>query len=174
MDKGWGLTLDSDSLGFFLNKPPPTSAVNNKRTNPFAGERMFTGIEFPVKPRPADDSRVAVDEVDFFSDKNNKDDHREQELKSNNNNTSISVKKEKWSGLDAVNVSSYTYSLIFSFFFLSIFGKIIPYILSEIHFISYYRLACTLLLQTPGVINRRWMMVFHLIMRIIEEQRIMR
>lgn len=103
MDKGWGLTLDSDSLGFFLNKPPPTSAVNNKRTNPFAGERMFTGIEFPVKPRPADDSRVAVDEVDFFSDKNNKDDHREQELKSNNNNTSISVKKENWSGLDAVN-----------------------------------------------------------------------
>ncbi|KAK9935992.1 hypothetical protein M0R45_012859 [Rubus argutus] len=101
MDKGWGLTLESDSLGFFLNKPPPTSAVNNKRTNPFAGERMFPGIEFPVKPRPVDDNRVAVDEVDFFSDKNKKDDH--QELESNNNNTSISVKKENWSGLDAVN-----------------------------------------------------------------------
>ncbi|XP_062013542.1 probable WRKY transcription factor 31 [Rosa rugosa] len=105
MDKGWGLTLDSDSLGFFLNKPPPSAAPPpNKRTNPFGGgDRMFSGIEFPVKSRPADENRVAVDEVDFFSDKNkNKNKNDDQELKAGNN-TSVSVKKENWSGLDAVN-----------------------------------------------------------------------
>ncbi|KAL6197654.1 hypothetical protein ACLB2K_033260 [Fragaria x ananassa] len=99
MDKGWGLTLDSDSRGFFLNKPPPPSAAPpplNKRTNQF-GDRMFSGIEFPVKTRPADANRTA--EVDFFSDKKNRDD--DHGLKSNN--TSVSVKKENWSGLDAVN-----------------------------------------------------------------------
>ncbi|KAG6639044.1 hypothetical protein I3843_10G071000 [Carya illinoinensis] len=68
MDKGWGLALDSDSLGsFLLNK-------NNR-----AQDRMFpTGIQFPVSldrrdehaaPALSDENRVVVGEVDFFADK---------------------------------------------------------------------------------------------------------
>ncbi|CAB4306135.1 unnamed protein product [Prunus armeniaca] len=120
MDKGWGLTLDSDSIGFFLNKPPAAVKLdhhqnNSKRSNFFGGERMFPGIEFPVKlggredqlavPQPSihdNNNRVVVDEVDFFSDRKNKhnttttDDHH-QDMKSNG---TISVKKENWTGLD--------------------------------------------------------------------------
>lgn len=116
MDKGWGLTLDSDSFGYLLNKPP-TAAVkldhhNNKRSSFFGGERMFPGMEFPVKlgrreeqdaSQPSNDNnRKVVDEVDFFSDRKNKlntnstDDHR-QDSKSNG---AVSVKKENWTGLD--------------------------------------------------------------------------
>ncbi|XP_068321667.1 probable WRKY transcription factor 31 [Pyrus communis] len=116
MDKGWGLTLDSDSFGYLLNKPP-TAAVkldhhNNKRSSFFGGERMFPGMEFPVKlgrreeqdaSQPSsDNNRMVVDEVDFFSDRKNKlntnstDDHH-QDSKSNG---AVSVKKEHWTGLD--------------------------------------------------------------------------
>ncbi|KAB2597015.1 WRKY transcription factor 31 [Pyrus ussuriensis x Pyrus communis] len=116
MDKGWGLTLDSDSFGYLLNKPP-TAAVkldhhNNKRSSFFRGERMFPGMEFPVKlgrreeqdaSQPSNDNnRMVVDEVDFFSDRKNKlntnstDDHH-QDSKSNG---AVSVKKENWTGLD--------------------------------------------------------------------------
>ncbi|KAM1460091.1 hypothetical protein ACFX2I_036948 [Malus domestica] len=116
MDKGWGLTLDSDSFGYLLNKPP-TAAVkldhhNNKRSSFFGGERMFQGMEFPVKlgrreeqdaSQPSNDNnRMVVDEVDFFSDRKNKlntnstDDHH-QDSKSNG---AVSVKKENWTGLD--------------------------------------------------------------------------
>ncbi|XP_009358665.2 probable WRKY transcription factor 31 [Pyrus x bretschneideri] len=116
MDKGWGLTLDSDSFGYLLNKPP-TAVVkldhhNNKRSSFFSGERMFPGMEFPVKlgrreeqdaSQPSNDNnRMVVDEVDFFSDRKNKlntnstDDHH-QDSKSNG---AVSVKKENWTGLD--------------------------------------------------------------------------
>ncbi|KAH7545714.1 hypothetical protein FEM48_Zijuj01G0123000 [Ziziphus jujuba var. spinosa] len=88
MDKGWGLTLNSDCIGFFLNKPPPSAAAasavkldHNKRNHPFAAaSRMFSGAEFPVKLGRTDidhtssddnnNNRLVVDEVDFFSDKN--------------------------------------------------------------------------------------------------------
>ncbi|XP_023003329.1 probable WRKY transcription factor 31 [Cucurbita maxima] len=78
MGKGWGLTLrDSDhSIGFFSNKPPPPT-VNSFQSV------MFQGIDFPGKlgrtddhhhhDKPAlplpDHTRLAVNEVDFFSDK---------------------------------------------------------------------------------------------------------
>ncbi|CAN6552724.1 unnamed protein product [Malus baccata var. baccata] len=117
MDKGWGLTLDSDSCGFLLNKPP-TAAVkldhnhnNNKRSSFFSGERMFSGMEFPVKlgsreeqtaSQPSNDNdRMVVDEVDFFSDRKNKlksnssDDHHQD----SRSNDAMSVKKENWTGL---------------------------------------------------------------------------
>ncbi|XP_018849815.1 probable WRKY transcription factor 31 [Juglans regia] len=68
MDKGWGLALDSDSLGSFLLDK------NNR-----AQERMFpAGIHFPVSldrrdehasPAPSDENRVVVGEVDFFAAK---------------------------------------------------------------------------------------------------------
>ncbi|KAF3451745.1 hypothetical protein FNV43_RR07841 [Rhamnella rubrinervis] len=120
MDKGWGLTLDSDSVGFLLNKPPaapPASAKLDHHTkrinNPFglpgdysaAASRMFSGVEFPVKlgrrddqaashPPPSDDDRLAVGEVDFFS--NNK-----SRLANNDDSKTVSVvsvKKENSHG----------------------------------------------------------------------------
>lgn len=71
MDKGWGLALDSDSLGSFLLDK------NNR-----AQARMFpAGIQFPVSidtrnehaaPAPSDENRVVVGEVDFFADKSSR------------------------------------------------------------------------------------------------------
>ncbi|KAI8000771.1 WRKY transcription factor 6 [Camellia lanceoleosa] len=76
MDKGWGLTLDSDSIGFFPNKPAGLSLT--PRLNRSRGG-MFSGIEFPVRLnrreeqhtalQPSDENRTAVNEVDFFCDK---------------------------------------------------------------------------------------------------------
>nr|QQV37215.1 WRKY transcription factor [Boehmeria nivea] len=64
MDKGWGLTLDSDSLGFFVNKQ-----LEAKRNS------MFSGVDFPAKlahhqpsDTSADSNRAPVGVVDFFSD----------------------------------------------------------------------------------------------------------
>ena len=64
MDKGWGLTLDSDSLGFFVNKQ-----LEAKRNS------MFSGVDFPAKlahhqpsETSADSNRAPVGVVDFFSD----------------------------------------------------------------------------------------------------------
>ncbi|KAK6932759.1 WRKY domain [Dillenia turbinata] len=69
MDRvGWGLTLNSDPIGFFVNKrnvPSSASSTMNRR------ERMlFSGVEF----QPSDENRVVVDEVDFFANKNKSDD----------------------------------------------------------------------------------------------------
>ncbi|KAK6917774.1 WRKY domain [Dillenia turbinata] len=69
MDRvGWGLTLNSDPIGFFVNKPnvpSSTTSTMNRR------ERMlFSGVEF----QPSDENRVVVDEVDFFASKNKSDD----------------------------------------------------------------------------------------------------
>ncbi|GMP75545.1 hypothetical protein CsSME_00032592 [Camellia sinensis var. sinensis] len=76
MDKGWGLTLDSDSIGFFPNKPAGLSLT--PRLNRSRGG-MFSGIEFPVRLnrkeeqhtalQPSDENRTVVNEVDFFCDK---------------------------------------------------------------------------------------------------------
>lgn len=86
MDKGWGLTLrDSESIGFFSNKPPTSGDLNYRHPT----IRMFQGIEFPGKlgrtdhddaaaPTPPDDNnRLAVNEVDFFSDNKRVLDDRE-------------------------------------------------------------------------------------------------
>lgn len=92
MDKGWGLTLDSDSLGsFLLNK--------NKRTH----DRMFPGIHFPVAlgrgdeqaaPQPSDENRAVVDEVDFFADKNRLARHEDDAHDDSKTMRVLSVKKE--------------------------------------------------------------------------------
>lgn len=149
MDEGWGLTLDSKSVGFFLNKPPaapPASAKLDHHTkrinNPFglpgdysaAAARMFSGVEFPVKlgrrddqaashPPPSDDNRLAVGEVDFFSNNKNRlandDDSKTISV--------VSVKKENSHGdvaprpvLD-VNVSKSSELCNFPFIFLVIY-----------------------------------------------------
>ncbi|KAH9797955.1 putative WRKY transcription factor 31 [Citrus sinensis] len=110
MDKGWGLTLDSDhpivsNLNFFTsNKPKPSLA--RFRTNrdmaasgaaDSASVRMF---QLPASdnsnaPSSSDDNRVAVDEVDFFSDDKNRvsiSDHREDDR--NKTTNSVHIKKE--------------------------------------------------------------------------------
>ncbi|XVF26073.1 hypothetical protein REPUB_Repub13aG0268600 [Reevesia pubescens] len=98
MDKGWGLTLDSDPVSnFFPNK-------NNSTTGPFfmLKRDMF---QFPVSlagsredrhgisssSSPSNENKVAVDEVDFFSDKKHRVvDDRDQDNKTN----TVNVKKE--------------------------------------------------------------------------------
>ncbi|PON52119.1 WRKY domain containing protein [Parasponia andersonii] len=100
MDKGWGLTLDSDSLGFFLNKQTQLPAVLDHHHHHMAIKRpifatgatadqsarpssnMFTAVEFNpaarlgrrpedhAPPPPSDENRVAAAVVDFFADKN--------------------------------------------------------------------------------------------------------
>lgn len=95
MERGWGLTLESDSLGLFANKTTAKSFLN--RTG-----NMFAGIEFPViascrdggqvAPLTSDENRVAVDEVDFFSDNRLKDNNSDKKA------VSINVKKENSHG----------------------------------------------------------------------------
>ncbi|EEF43831.1 probable WRKY transcription factor 31 [Ricinus communis] len=100
MDKGWGLTLDSDHpvFSFFpnsatANKPADSFLKINKRNSFDASDpvRMFP---FSVNlPSPADDNRLIVGEVDFFSEKKNNvvsDNHHSDDSKT----TTISVKKE--------------------------------------------------------------------------------
>ncbi|KAL6990753.1 hypothetical protein U1Q18_008874 [Sarracenia purpurea var. burkii] len=91
MDKGWGLTLDSDHIGLF----PNNFSLTSPRLNVNKGI-MFQGIEFPANlsrregqaATPSDGNR----EVDFFSYKNKpNDDHA---LSSSKAASTITVKKE--------------------------------------------------------------------------------
>ncbi|KAG2688358.1 hypothetical protein I3843_09G093500 [Carya illinoinensis] len=94
MDKGWGLTLDSDSLGSFL--------LNKNNKNKLSHDRMFPGIQFPVPldrreeqttPPPSDENRFFVDEVDFFADKS-----RSGFQKDDVDDSKAIVKKENFHG----------------------------------------------------------------------------
>lgn len=101
MDKGWGLTLESDSLGFFLNKSPPSKFDHSSAKRSI----MFPGMEFPPaklgrrEDQPSDENQTAaVGVVDFFSDKKrlvNDDDDRDDNPKTI---SIVSVKKENPSG----------------------------------------------------------------------------
>lgn len=115
MDKGWGLTLDSDHHplvnNFFSNNKPSSSPSSARfRTNrdmlsaaDSASVRMF---QFPASdnnnnapsPTPSDDNRVAVDEVDFFSDNKNRVAHHDDR----NNKTTSAVHIKKENSLDDV------------------------------------------------------------------------
>ncbi|XP_031274949.1 probable WRKY transcription factor 31 [Pistacia vera] len=113
MDKGWGLTLDSDPITnyFFTNNKNKNSSVAaaaaggsrfrmvNNNNNIGGGDssssvvRMFQFGGGPPPSPPFDDNRVVVDEVDFFSDNkkravDNRDDSNTQQL------VCVSVKKE--------------------------------------------------------------------------------
>ncbi|KAF8410760.1 hypothetical protein HHK36_003297 [Tetracentron sinense] len=86
MDKGGGLSIDSNPIGFFQSKPtlinsflkpnhPKSKLDIMNSTTKF----RFSGIEFPVildsgddqvAPATSDEKRVVIDEMDFFSDKN--------------------------------------------------------------------------------------------------------
>ncbi|XP_037493373.1 probable WRKY transcription factor 31 [Jatropha curcas] len=108
MDKGWGLTLDSDPpLTFFSNAPSlvvDSFHKINKRTFDMSDSvRMFPfPVNLPARDdrpshSPDDDDRVVVGEVDFFSDKktrpigdNTNNDNDNDDSKA----TSVTVKKE--------------------------------------------------------------------------------
>ena len=84
MDRGWGLTLESDPIGLFENKP---------RLN----RSLFLGMEFPVNlnrrgeqgnSQPSDENRTVNGEVDFFANKNKSNDHVDSRA-------GINIKKEK-------------------------------------------------------------------------------
>lgn len=87
MGKGWGLTLDSDPVtsNFFTNKSNSTTTVAG---GSFIGLKLHHHhrdmFQFPVSlsgsrdndrrgtsasSSPSDDTKIPVDEVDFFSDK---------------------------------------------------------------------------------------------------------
>ncbi|KAJ4975339.1 hypothetical protein NE237_000445 [Protea cynaroides] len=89
MDKGGGLSIDSDplSIGFFHNKPTSINPfLKLKQYSMDSPNNRFSNIEFPVNlnrrnddqlgPVSSDDKRATLDEMDFFSDKN-----RSQEVK---------------------------------------------------------------------------------------------
>ncbi|XWS12865.1 hypothetical protein CRYUN_Cryun37aG0127200 [Craigia yunnanensis] len=93
MDKGWGLTLDSDPVSnFFPNK-------TNSTTGPFFRLKQRDIFQFPVSlagsrddshgtfssSSPSDENRLAVDEVDFFSDKK----HRVVDDREDNKSTAV-------------------------------------------------------------------------------------
>lgn len=213
MDKGWGLTLDSEhpivnNLNFFTaNKPKPSSA--RFRTNRHMAASGAADSAPPVRmfqlpasdnnndaPSSSDDNRVAVDEVDFFSDDKNRasiSDHRQDDR--NKTSNTVHVKKENShdelrhrTALD-VNVRticnlvshSYRFLVPFSFLLRSIFIKKVSIIKASLFFFKKIffpikklvynnRLACIfLLLLTLEAINQRLMMGFHLIMRMINE-----
>lgn len=105
MDKGWGLTLDSDPINFFSsNNNNPAASVNSlvkvKRNFDTVGggdsTRMFqfpvnlSGKEEQPAPSPADENRLVVGEVDFFSDK--------KRVEDDSKTTSFIVKKESSHG----------------------------------------------------------------------------
>ncbi|PSS24818.1 WRKY transcription factor, partial [Actinidia chinensis var. chinensis] len=84
MDRGWGLTLESDPIGLFENKP---------RLN----RSLFLGMEFPVNlnrrgeqanSQPSDENRTVISEVDFFANQNKSSDFKDSRA-------SIAIKKEK-------------------------------------------------------------------------------
>ncbi|XP_057498103.1 probable WRKY transcription factor 31 isoform X2 [Actinidia eriantha] len=84
MDRGWGLTLESDPIGLFENKP---------RLN----RSLFLGMEFPVNlnrrgeqanSQPSDENRTVISEVDFFANQNKSSDFMDSRA-------SIAIKKEK-------------------------------------------------------------------------------
>ncbi|XAR53803.1 hypothetical protein NMG60_11022488 [Bertholletia excelsa] len=93
MDKGWGLTLDTDPVGFFQNKRSGMSLTPTLGHNRTA---MFPVLEFPVSLNrkedqaaallPSDGNRAA--EVDFFSASSRSSD-RDSDSK-----TSVRVKQE--------------------------------------------------------------------------------
>ncbi|KAF8414121.1 hypothetical protein HHK36_002120 [Tetracentron sinense] len=101
MDKGGGLTIDSDQIGIF----PFNSVLKTNHHPKWALDIMesnrnrLSGIEFPVNLSCRDDhqvssdeKRVVVDEMDFFSDKNRFHDPK---------SASIDVKKEDSHGAPA-------------------------------------------------------------------------
>ncbi|GFY91728.1 WRKY DNA-binding protein 31 [Actinidia rufa] len=84
MDRGWGLTLESDPIGLFEKKP---------RLN----RSLFLGMEFPVNlnrrgeqanSQPFDENRTVISEVDFFANQNKSSDFMDSRA-------SIAIKKEK-------------------------------------------------------------------------------
>ncbi|XP_022723484.1 probable WRKY transcription factor 31 [Durio zibethinus] len=98
MDKGWGLTLDSDpASNFFPNK-------TNSTTGPFFRLKQREMFQFPVSlagsredrrgtsssSSPSNENRLAVDEVDFFSDKK----HMVVDDREDNKTSIVNVKKE--------------------------------------------------------------------------------
>ncbi|OVA09775.1 DNA-binding WRKY [Macleaya cordata] len=84
MNKGGGLTIDSDPFGFFVNKPITTKPNHLKLKNDLSMDSSATtnfsaGIGFSMNFNSNDDrvsqlgsneKRVVADEKDFFSDKN--------------------------------------------------------------------------------------------------------
>uniref|UniRef100_A0A5B7B8T3 Putative WRKY family transcription factor n=1 Tax=Davidia involucrata TaxID=16924 RepID=A0A5B7B8T3_DAVIN len=104
MEKGWGLILDSEPVGIYVNKPASFNLSTPRTLNHHhRGSIMFPGIEFQVNhnrredqgaPLSSDSHRMVVDEVDFFSDRSKSNDHHIDSKTA----TSISVKKENSHG----------------------------------------------------------------------------
>ncbi|KAJ8761310.1 hypothetical protein K2173_001366 [Erythroxylum novogranatense] len=117
MDKGWGLTLNSDLLTFFPRTktpppPPPPSAPTapvssfsmSKKSFDMGGSGDSIGIfQFPLNltgrenqggssPSQRDHNRVAAGEVDFFSQK--KRDSLDEDNSDSKTASFVSVKKE--------------------------------------------------------------------------------
>ncbi|CAI9783929.1 unnamed protein product [Fraxinus pennsylvanica] len=71
MDKGWCLTLEnSDPVGFFSSKPDFGFDLSSRLYGKEGSGTMFlNGREEPSASSPADEKRVVLGEVDFFSDK---------------------------------------------------------------------------------------------------------
>ncbi|XP_022716131.1 probable WRKY transcription factor 31 [Durio zibethinus] len=105
MDKGWGLTLDCDPVSNFF--PKKTSST----TGPFFRLKQQSDMfQFPVSlagsredrhgtsssSSPSDENRLAVDEVDFFSDKK----HRVVDDREDNTTTIVNIKSESCQGED--------------------------------------------------------------------------
>ncbi|XVF87770.1 hypothetical protein PTKIN_Ptkin18bG0147400 [Pterospermum kingtungense] len=82
MDKGWGLTLDSDPLtnnNFFSNKTNSAAAAAGpfffrlkQQRDMFQFPVSLTGSREDNRHGTSDDNRLKVDELDFFSDKKRK------------------------------------------------------------------------------------------------------
>ncbi|XP_022865069.1 WRKY transcription factor 6-like isoform X1 [Olea europaea var. sylvestris] len=72
MDKGWCLTLEnSDPVGFFTSKSDFGFDLSSRLYDKEGTATMFlTGREEQYASSPADERRVVLGEVDFFSDKN--------------------------------------------------------------------------------------------------------
>ena len=115
MDKGWGLTLDSDPISnLFSNKTGSTAG------HFFSLKQQRDMFQFPVSiagsredrhgtSSPAsDDNRLAVDEVDFFSGKK----HRVVDDRDDDKTNTVNVKKE--TDLN-VNVSVFYFQNPFNF-----------------------------------------------------------
>ncbi|GLU15492.1 hypothetical protein SLE2022_319760 [Rubroshorea leprosula] len=107
MDKGWGLTLDSDPISFFTNKSPPQSSVNH----PFFAIKREMFHQFPVnlagsRDDPLADSTTSlppdgnrVSEVDFFSvNKNRVAVDRAHDKDDKTSSATVNVKKENSHG----------------------------------------------------------------------------
>uniref|UniRef100_A0A2P2ISQ2 Uncharacterized protein n=1 Tax=Rhizophora mucronata TaxID=61149 RepID=A0A2P2ISQ2_RHIMU len=107
MDKGWGLTLNSDPVFTFLSSnvkppPPPAAAAAAKMKREFDNNMVCSGgdsvrmFQFPLNLPSDGEERPgfgSVGELDFFSDKKSRANDADDDYRDGSKSNSVSTVK---------------------------------------------------------------------------------